>query len=159
MRVYSEHLRPRLHMVALNDRMTGEVRDRVCAGLSGDVLEIGYGSGLNQPHLPAAVTGIWVVEPSATTLRLGEARRAASAVPVVVAGTCNAQCREGSTESDSSARWSTAGPRAPRMTTRRSRCGSPSAADRRARQSGVRSAAWAVGPATRGSGLMRFTMG
>jgi SAM-dependent methyltransferase len=86
MGVYSEHLRPRLHMVALNDRMTGEVRDRVCAGLSGDVLEIGYGSGLNQPHLPAAVTGIWAVEPSATALRLGEARRAASAVPVVVAG-------------------------------------------------------------------------
>jgi SAM-dependent methyltransferase len=86
MGVYSEHLRPRLHMVALNDRMTGEVRDRVCAGLSGDVLEIGYGSGLNQPHLPAAVTGVWAVEPSATALRLGEARRAASAVPVVVAG-------------------------------------------------------------------------
>jgi SAM-dependent methyltransferase len=86
MGVYSEHLRPRLHMVALNDRMTGEVRDRVCAGLSGDVLEIGYGSGLNQPHLPAAVTGIWAVEPSATALRLGEARRTASAVPVVVAG-------------------------------------------------------------------------
>jgi SAM-dependent methyltransferase len=86
MGVYSEHLRPRLHMVALNDRMTGEVRDRVCAGLSGDVLEIGYGSGLNQPHLPAAVTGIWAVEPSATALRLGEARRAASAAPVVVAG-------------------------------------------------------------------------
>jgi SAM-dependent methyltransferase len=86
MGVYSEHLRPRLHMVALNDRMTGEVRDRVCAGLSGDVLEIGYGSGLNQPHLPAAVTGVWAVEPSATALRLGEARRAASAAPVVVAG-------------------------------------------------------------------------
>lgn len=86
MGVYSEHLRPRLHMVALNDRITGEVRDRVCAGLSGDVLEIGYGSGLNQPHLPAAVTGVWAVEPSATALRLAEARRAASAVPVVVAG-------------------------------------------------------------------------
>ena len=86
MGVYSEHLRPRLHMVALNDRITGEVRDRVCAGLSGDVLEIGYGSGLNQPHLPAAVTGVWAVEPSATALRLAEARRAASAVPVLVAG-------------------------------------------------------------------------
>jgi SAM-dependent methyltransferase len=86
MGLYSEHLRPRLHMFALNDRITGPTRDRVCSGLSGDVLEIGYGSGLNQPHLPTAVTGVWAIEPSVTGLRLGEARRAASAVPVVVAG-------------------------------------------------------------------------
>ena len=86
MGVYSEHLRPRLHTFALNDRLTGEVRDRVCAGLTGDVLEIGYGSGLNQPHLPPAVTGVWAIEPSATALRLSEERQAASPVPVVVAG-------------------------------------------------------------------------
>jgi ubiquinone/menaquinone biosynthesis C-methylase UbiE len=83
---FSKHLRPRLHAFALNDRLTGEVRDRVCAGLTGDVLEIGYGSGLNQPHLPISVTGVWAVEPSTTALRLGEERRAASPVPVVVAG-------------------------------------------------------------------------
>jgi SAM-dependent methyltransferase len=73
-------------MFALNERITGGIRDRVCSGLAGDVLEIGYGSGLNQPHLPAQVTGVWAIEPSATGLRLGEARRAASPVPVVVAG-------------------------------------------------------------------------
>jgi ubiquinone/menaquinone biosynthesis C-methylase UbiE len=83
---YSKHLRPRLHTFALNDRLTGEVRDRVCAGLTGDVLEIGYGSGLNQPHLPSSVTGVWAVEPSTTALRMGEERRSASPVPVVVAG-------------------------------------------------------------------------
>jgi ubiquinone/menaquinone biosynthesis C-methylase UbiE len=86
MGVYTEHLQPRLHAFALNDRVTGETRRRVCAGLTGDVLEIGYGSGLNQPHLPAAVTGVWAVEPSATALRLGTARRGASGVPVVLAG-------------------------------------------------------------------------
>ena len=83
---YSRHLRPRLHAVSLNDRVTGEVRSRVCAGLRGDVLEIGYGSGLNQPHLPPAVTGVWAIEPSVTALRLSQERRAASPVPVVVAG-------------------------------------------------------------------------
>ena len=62
------------------------MRNRVCAGLAGDVLEIGYGSGLNQPHLPSSVRGVWAVEPSTTALRLGEERRAASSVPVVVAG-------------------------------------------------------------------------
>ena len=86
MGAYSEHLRPRLHTVALKEKLTGEVRGRVCAGLSGDVLEIGIGSALNQPHLPAAVTGVWAVEPSATAVRLGSGRRAASAIPVVVAG-------------------------------------------------------------------------
>ncbi len=86
MGLYSDHLRPRLHALALNTRITGEVRDRVCAGLSGDVLEIGYGSGLNQPHLPSSVRGMWAVEPSVTALRLGEERRSASPVPVVVAG-------------------------------------------------------------------------
>lgn len=86
MGVYTEHIRPRLHTHALNERLTGAVRDRVCAGLAGDVLEIGFGSGLNLPHLPPEVTGVWAVEPSATALKLAEARRAASPVPVVVAG-------------------------------------------------------------------------
>jgi ubiquinone/menaquinone biosynthesis C-methylase UbiE len=86
MGVYSRHLRPRLHAFALNDRITGEIRSRACAGLTGDVVEIGYGSGLNQPHLPAAVTGVWAVEPSETALRLAQERRDASPVPVVVAG-------------------------------------------------------------------------
>jgi ubiquinone/menaquinone biosynthesis C-methylase UbiE len=86
MGLYGEHLRPRLHTLALNQRITGEVRARVCAGLAGDVLEIGHGSGLNQPHLPAEVTGIWAVEPSTTALRLGMERRAASPIPVVVDG-------------------------------------------------------------------------
>ncbi len=86
MGIYSRHLRPRLHNAALNTKITGQMRDRACAGLAGDVLEIGYGSGLNQPHLPSAVTGVWAVEPSATALALGRDRREASPVPVVLAG-------------------------------------------------------------------------
>jgi SAM-dependent methyltransferase len=86
MGLYSDHLRPRLHTMALNDRLTGETRGRVCAGLTGDVVEIGFGSGLNLPHLPPAVTGVWAIEPSVTGLRLGEERRATAPVPVVVAG-------------------------------------------------------------------------
>jgi SAM-dependent methyltransferase len=83
---YGNHLRPRLHDLALGGQAAGEVRDRVCAGLAGDVLEIGYGTGHNQPHLPPDVAGIWAVEPSATALRLSEARRSASPVPVVMGG-------------------------------------------------------------------------
>ena len=86
MGLYSSQLRPRLHDRLLDTRATGEVRDRVCAGLTGDVLEIGFGSGHNLAHLPPTVTGVWAVEPSATALELSRPRREASAVPVVVAG-------------------------------------------------------------------------
>ncbi|WP_369137120.1 class I SAM-dependent methyltransferase [Modestobacter versicolor] len=86
MGLYSRHLRPRLHDRQLGTATFGVLRDRVCAGLAGDVLEIGFGSGLNLPHLPPAVTGVWAVEPSATALRLSRARQDAAAVPVVVAG-------------------------------------------------------------------------
>jgi hypothetical protein len=58
---------------------------RRCAGLARDVVEIGYGSGLDQPHLPPEVTGLRTVEPSATAIRLAQKRRSASAIPVVVA--------------------------------------------------------------------------
>jgi ubiquinone/menaquinone biosynthesis C-methylase UbiE len=86
MGLYSSHLRPRLLNAGCGEKVTGEVRERVCAGLAGDVVEIGYGSGLNQPHLPPEVSGIWTVEPSATAIRLSEDRRSASTIPVVVAG-------------------------------------------------------------------------
>ena len=86
MGLYGRYLRPRLLDATLGERVTGETRGRVCAGLTGDVLEIGYGSGRNQPHLPAGVTGVWAVEPSTAALRLARERQDASAVPVVVAG-------------------------------------------------------------------------
>ncbi len=86
MGVFAGQVRPRVHNALLGGWATREVRDRVCTGLTGDVVEIGYGSGLNQPHLPPAVTGVWAVEPSTTALQLSAERRAASPVPVVVAG-------------------------------------------------------------------------
>ncbi len=86
MGVFARQVRPRMHNALLGAWATHEVRDRVCTGLAGDVVEIGYGSGLNQPHLPSSVTGVWAVEPSATALRLSERRQAASPVPVVVGG-------------------------------------------------------------------------
>jgi len=86
MGVYTRHVQPRLLEATLADRHTGPIRSRVCAGLSGDVLEIGFGSGLNLPHLPAAVRALSVVEPSRVALRRSEPRRAASPVPVAVVG-------------------------------------------------------------------------
>ncbi|GAA4978424.1 class I SAM-dependent methyltransferase [Kineococcus glutinatus] len=86
MNLFAERVRPRLLDVAMRAPALSQVRARVCADLRGDVLEIGYGSGRNTPHLPPAVRAVWAVEPSRTALALSAARRAASPVPVVVAG-------------------------------------------------------------------------
>ncbi len=55
---------PRLTHATLNNPEVARYRERVCAGLSGDVLELGFGTGLNLPHLPAAVRSLIAVEPS-----------------------------------------------------------------------------------------------
>lgn len=84
MGLYQKHLRPRLLDAALGPKATGHIRARVCAGLHGEVLEIGYGSGHNQPYLPREVTRVTAVEPSPVALELAHQRQAASAVPVAV---------------------------------------------------------------------------
>ena len=61
-------------------------REKACAGLTGHVLEIGFGSGLNVPHYPAAVTRVSAVEPSDVGWRLAADRVRASSVPVQRAG-------------------------------------------------------------------------
>lgn len=56
------------------------------AGLSGDVVEIGFGSGLNVPHYPETVSRVAAVEPSGVAWKLAADRVSASAVPVERAG-------------------------------------------------------------------------
>ncbi|NYG57661.1 SAM-dependent methyltransferase [Nocardioides daedukensis] len=79
---WTDRVVPRLTDVALSSQKISDLRARACAGLSGRVLEIGFGSGLNLPHLPAAVTGLEAVEPSELGWSRSEVRRTASAVPV-----------------------------------------------------------------------------
>src|SRR5262245_52839592 len=62
------------------------LRDRVCAGLTGQVVEVGFGSGHNIPHYPATVQRVTAVEPSELAWRLAEKRRAASFVPIKRSG-------------------------------------------------------------------------
>ena len=57
-------------------------RRRACAGLAGKVVEIGFGSGLNVPFYPPAVTEVAAIEPSDVAWRLAAQRVAASPVPV-----------------------------------------------------------------------------
>jgi ubiquinone/menaquinone biosynthesis C-methylase UbiE len=66
-------------------------RAKVCQGLHGRVLEIGFGTGLNLRHYPAEVTEILVVEPSKLAMRLAERRNATITVNVTHVGIDGAQ--------------------------------------------------------------------
>ena len=63
-----------------------DLRRRACAGLRGQVVELGFGSGGNVGLYPVEVTRVVAVEPSDVGWRLGEKRRAGSTVPVVRGG-------------------------------------------------------------------------
>lgn len=86
MGVWVQQVVPRIANKTLDTEVVRAVRGRVCAGLAGEVVEIGFGSGLNVPHYPAGVTRVAAVEPSDLGWRLAGQRRAASAVPVQRAG-------------------------------------------------------------------------
>lgn len=65
MKFYSEYIFPRL----MDWVMSGEVFQRLRAELlkdtSGEVLEIGFGTGLNLPHYPQSISGLSIVDPAA----------------------------------------------------------------------------------------------
>jgi ubiquinone/menaquinone biosynthesis C-methylase UbiE len=68
-------------------RGTAEHRDRALAGLSGRVIEVGAGNGMNFRHYPAAVTEVVAVEPENNLRGLAEHAATKASVPVtVVAG-------------------------------------------------------------------------
>ncbi|MEP7089224.1 MAG: class I SAM-dependent methyltransferase [Nocardioidaceae bacterium] len=73
---WEERVVPGLVDRALKGREIGELRAEVCAGLSGAVLEVGFGGGLNLRHLPGSVTRLDAVEPSDRGWALSERRRA-----------------------------------------------------------------------------------
>jgi ubiquinone/menaquinone biosynthesis C-methylase UbiE len=87
MGLYGERVLPRLINVACAmGPVVGPLRERVCAGLHGEVVEIGFGSGHNVPYYPAAVSRVAAVEPSDVGWKLAADRIAASPVLVQRAG-------------------------------------------------------------------------
>jgi ubiquinone/menaquinone biosynthesis C-methylase UbiE len=86
MGVYGEQVLPRVIDFLCNMKVSHPQRRRVCAGLAGDVVEIGFGSGLNVPHYPPAVTSVAAVEPSDVGWSLAGKRVRATTIPVQRAG-------------------------------------------------------------------------
>jgi ubiquinone/menaquinone biosynthesis C-methylase UbiE len=68
----------------------GERRGQLLAGLTGRVLEVGAGNGLNFAHYPPEVTGVLAVEPEPHLRALAETRASETAIPIeVVDGTAD----------------------------------------------------------------------
>lgn len=61
-------------------------RKRAAAGLAGEVVEIGFGSGPNVPFLPSSVTRLYGIDPSEIGRKLAAKRIAKSEVPIELAG-------------------------------------------------------------------------
>src|SRR3954470_8369162 len=66
------------------DKGAGAHRDDMLAGLSGRVLELGAGNGLNFAHYPATVTEVVAVEPEPTLRAAAQTAAGEAPVPVRV---------------------------------------------------------------------------
>jgi hypothetical protein len=86
MGIYGEHVLPRIINVVGGMKAVEPLRDRVCTDLEGDVVEIGFGSGLNIPFYPDRVARVAAVEPANVGWKLAENRLRATSIPVERSG-------------------------------------------------------------------------
>ncbi len=79
---WEQRVVPRMVDLTCGMKAIEPLREDVCAGLTGRVLEIGFGSGLNTQFYPPGVISIGAVEPSDVGWKLSAERRAGSDVPI-----------------------------------------------------------------------------
>jgi ubiquinone/menaquinone biosynthesis C-methylase UbiE len=83
---YERQILPRIVDLSLRSADFGRIRAKVAGDLDGEVLEIGFGSGLNVPYYPATLTKVLAIDPATTGRKLAAQRIARCAVPIEFAG-------------------------------------------------------------------------
>jgi ubiquinone/menaquinone biosynthesis C-methylase UbiE len=79
---YSRHIFPRLCEWMMSDPRMAALRHDLLADVGGDLLEIGFGTGLNLPHYPPHVEKLTTVDPNPGMNRLARRRVAESGIAV-----------------------------------------------------------------------------
>jgi ubiquinone/menaquinone biosynthesis C-methylase UbiE len=82
MGLYSRYIFPRLMHRSMSEPGLAEERRQALAGVGGDVLEIGFGTGLNLRHYPSGVQRITAVDNNAGTLKLARPQLEGSPIEV-----------------------------------------------------------------------------
>jgi len=88
---WTDQVVPRVTDKMLGSSAVMKLRRRAVDSLAGDVVEIGFGSGLNVPLYPAGVTHVYAVDPSLVARELARPRVDASPTPVDFVGLDGAQ--------------------------------------------------------------------
>ncbi len=83
---YGEQVLPRMINLLCGMKTVEPLRRRVCQGLAGEVVELGFGSGHNVPHYPSTVTRVDAVEPADVGWQLAAKRLSAASVSVQRSG-------------------------------------------------------------------------
>jgi ubiquinone/menaquinone biosynthesis C-methylase UbiE len=86
MALWTDRILPRLVDKSLSTGDVMKERELACAGLAGQVIELGFGSGLNIEKYPAAVESVAAVEPSDVAWAMSADRRSASRTPITRSG-------------------------------------------------------------------------
>ena len=74
MGIWRDEVVPRATHLLLDNAEVRRLREEAVAGVSGDVIEVGFGSGLNLDFYPPAVNKVLAVEASTVATRLAARR-------------------------------------------------------------------------------------
>ncbi|MCT7960246.1 class I SAM-dependent methyltransferase [Laspinema sp. D1] len=84
MKFYSQIILPNLLDITMSDPRISQYREEVLSEVSGNVLEIGFGTGLNLPHYPETVQKITTADPNPGMNKLAQNRIESSNIDVEV---------------------------------------------------------------------------
>ena len=86
MGIYRTRLLPHILNTCGGMKSVAPMRRRASAGLGGEVIEIGFGSGLNIPFYPDSVTGVAAIEPADVGWKLAAKRLETTSLPITRSG-------------------------------------------------------------------------
>jgi len=82
MGIYSQLIFPQLLELSMKGESMDRYRRQLLSEVSGNVLEIGFGTGLNLPHYSTAVTALTTIDPNEGMSAIAQKRISASPIPV-----------------------------------------------------------------------------